>query len=149
MCLVKIRPWLVVPLLLCLPAAIAQTNPPQFWISKTSSILYRITLRGERVRAEKVFPPEFEDQVEQGAFVRCDYERQKDTWAGKCESRLPLETAKDHIKWCKFKFSSTLTLFTPMRIEGESDVWGSNDVDVQKCEVRKSHAQRFVWVPKS
>ena len=124
------------------------SDTPEFWVSKTSAIIYRISLRGRHLTAKKVFSSEFESQVEQGAFVRCDYVPQGDAWAGKCESRLPFEVRKDHVKWCKFKFTSRITLFTPSRIEGQSAVWANDDVDADKCELKRSHAQRFIWIPK-
>ena len=136
-------------LLLAASAVLAQSGIPEFWTSKTSALLYRVTLRGQHLRAEKIFATEFASQVEQGAFVRCDYSQQGDTWAGKCQSHLPFIATNHRMKWCKFKFASKITLFTPTRIEGATDVWLNEDVDVDKCEVIKSHTQHFVWVPKT
>lgn len=136
-------------LFLSASAALAQSDLPEFWTSKTSLIFYRVMQHGQHLSAKKVFPPEFASQVEQGAFVRCDYSQQGDTWAGKCESHLPFNAANHRMKWCKFKFASKITLFTPTRIEGATDVWLNEDVDVDKCEVIKSHTQHFVWVPKT
>jgi hypothetical protein len=136
-------------LLLAAPAVLAQSDIPEFWTSKTSALLYRVTLRGQHLRAEKIFTPEFASQVDQGAFVRCDYSQQGGAWAGKCESHLPFLTAGNRAKWCKFKFQSKITLFTAARIEGATDVWLNEDVDMDKCEVIKSHSQHFVWVPKN
>jgi hypothetical protein len=146
---VTIRRRLAVLTLATAPAALAQSDISEFWTSKTSSILYRITPRGQQLRAEKIFPPEFRSQVEQGAFVRCDYSQQDGNWEGKCESRLPVNATNHRVKWCKFKFASKITSFTPTRIEGATDVWSNEDVDVDKCEVIKSHTQHFVWVPKA
>jgi hypothetical protein len=127
----------------------AQSDIPEFWTSKTSVMLYRVTRNGQHWRAEKIFPPEFASQVDEGAFVRCDYTQQGDHWAGNCESRLPFQKSNGHVKWCKFKFASKLTLFTSTRIEGESDVWDNQDVDIDKCEVEKVRTRHFVWVPKT
>jgi hypothetical protein len=128
---------------------LGQTSLPEIWSSKTSKGTYRLTSKGKSLRAEKIFPAEFAAQVADGAFTRCDYTQQGAAWLGKCESHLPLQTAKGHLKWCKFKFASRITSLTSERIEGESDVWENEDVDAEKCEVRKSHPQHFVWVPRS
>jgi len=126
----------------------AQPSLPEIWTNKMAGTIYRLTVKGQRFRAEKIFSPQFAAQAADGAFVRCDYTPQGDAWAGKCESRLPFETSKNHVKWCKFNFTSKIILFTPGRIEGESDVWETEDVEVNKCELRKSHRQHFIWVPK-
>ena len=137
-----------IPLLVA-TVALAQSSLPEIWTSKTSSINYRLTMKKQTLRAEKIFPIEFSSQVAQGAFVRCDYAQQAGAWLGKCESHLPFEAHSGRVKWCKIKFTSRITLFSPARIEGESDVWENSDVDVEKCQVTKSHAQHFLWLPKS
>jgi hypothetical protein len=131
------------------PIALAQSTTVQLWTSATSGISYKITSGVHRLEAEKVFPPAFESQVDEGAFVRCDYSQQDDAWVGKCRSNLPFADSKNRAKWCKFKFTSRITALTPARIEGESEVWENEDVDVSKCEIKKSHMQHFVWIPKS
>jgi hypothetical protein len=131
------------------PIALAQSTTVQLWTSATSGISYKITSGAHRLEAEKVFPPAFESQVDEGAFVRCGYSQQDDAWVGKCRSNLPFADSKNRAKWCKFKFTSRITALTPARIEGESEVWENEDVDVSKCEIKKSHMQHFVWIPKS
>lgn len=96
-----------------------------------------------------MFAPVFHAQVDAGAFVRCKYSLRDDVWVGHCRSFLPFAVPKNKVKWCKFKFSSRITSLTPSRIEGESEVWDNEDIDVGKCEIKKSHMQHFVWVPKN
>jgi hypothetical protein len=140
--------WLAfVPLALS-PMALAQSPSVQLWISRTSGIDYKITKTPHRLKAEKIFAPVFHAQVDAGAFVRCEYSSQHDTWVGRCRSFLPFAGPQNKVKWCKFKFSSKITTLTPSKIEGESEVWQSEDVDVSKCEIKKSHMQHFVWIPK-
>jgi hypothetical protein len=141
--------WLAILALPLAPIALAQSPAVQLWTSATSGITYKLTIGVNRLEAEKLFPPAFQAQVDDGAFVRCDYSQQNDAWAGKCRSNLPFPDSKNRVKWCKFKFASKITSFTPARIEGESEVWETDDVDVSKCEIKKSHMQHFVWIPKS
>jgi len=129
-------------------SAPAQTPGPQAWVSKTSGLLYKVTLDADRVTAEKVFPLDVQARLDETPFVRCEYSGQDGVWVGKCSARLPLQDSRQRIKWCSFKFSSRITSLTPEKIEGESDVWSNEDVDVDHCAVKKSHAQHFVWVPK-
>jgi hypothetical protein len=128
---------------------LGQASFPEIWLSRTSAIRYRVTVKGQSFRAEKIFPAEFATQVADGAFTRCDYVPEAEAWLGKCESHLPLRTENGRVKWCKFKFASKVTTFTPARIEGETDVWENSDVDVDKCQLRKSHMQHFLWEPKT
>jgi hypothetical protein len=141
--------WLAIAVSAIAPIALAQSSSVQLWTSATSGITYKITTGAHRQEAEKIFPPAFESQVDDGAFVRCEYSQQNDAWAGKCRSNLPFADSKNRTKWCKFKFASRITSLTPARIEGESEVWETKDVDVSKCEIRKSHLQHFVWIPKN
>ncbi len=141
--------WLTIAALAFAPIALAQSPIVQLWTSATSGITYKLTISAHRLEAEKIFPPAFERQVDDGAFVRCEYSQEDNVWVGKCRSNLPFADAKNRAKWCKFKFTSKITSFTPARIEGESEVWETEDVDVGKCEIKKSHMQHFVWVPKN
>ncbi|MGB2591204.1 MAG: hypothetical protein WBG02_15005 [Candidatus Acidiferrum sp.] len=131
------------------PIVVAQTSNVQLWKSATSGITYKITTSAHHLEAEKIFPPAFEPQVDAGAYVRCEYSEKDGGWTGNCRSNLPLADSRNRTKWCKFKFSSNITSLTPTRIEGESEVWTNEDVDVSKCEVKKSHMQHFVWLPKN
>lgn len=131
------------------PIVLAQTSSVQLWKSATSSITYKITTSAHHLEAEKIFPPVFEPQVDAGAYVRCEYSEKDGGWIGNCRSNLPLTDSRSRVKWCKFKFSSKITSLTSTRIEGESEVWANEDVDVDKCEIRKSHMQHFVWLPKN
>ncbi|HKN76566.1 MAG TPA: hypothetical protein VJW94_15410 [Candidatus Acidoferrum sp.] len=140
--------WFAILALAVAPAA-AQVPVVQLWKSATSGIIYKITTGVRRLEAEKIFPQAFQSQVDAGAFVRCEYSQQDAAWVGQCRSNLPFADSKNHAKWCKFKFSSKITSLTPTRIEGESEVWESEDVDASKCEIKKSHMQHFVWIPKS
>jgi hypothetical protein len=146
---VMVRRRLAILALALTPMALAQSSSVQLWTSATSGITYKITTSGHRVEAEKIFPPAFQSQVDHGAFVRCEYSQQGGAWEGKCRSNLPFADSKKRVKWCKFKFASRITSLAPARIEGESEVWESEDVDVGKCEIKKSHMQRFVWLPKN
>ena len=141
--------WLTLLALAMAPIALAQSPSVQLWTSATSGITYKITTGVHRLEAEKLCPPAFQAQVDEGAFVRCEYSQQGDAWVGKCRSRLPFADSKNRAKWCNFKFTSRITALTPTRIEGESEVWETEDVDVGKCEIKKSHMQHFVWFPKS
>ena len=142
------RHWLLMIPLALAPLALAQPPDVQIWTSLTSGIKYKLTVSESRLAAEKMFPPEYQPQVDHGAYVRCEYSRQGETWVGECGSKLPFAGAKNRPKWCTFRFASKITSFTPARIEGESEVWDAGDVDVDKCELRKTHMQRFVWVRK-
>jgi hypothetical protein len=146
---VMTRRWLAILALALAPMALAQSSSVQLWTSATSGITYKLTTSGHRLEAAKILPPAFEPQVDAGAFVRCEYSRQNDVWVGKCKSNLPFADSKNRAKWCKFKFASRITSLAPTRIEGESEVWESEDVDVGKCEIKKRHMQRFVWLPKN
>jgi hypothetical protein len=141
--------WLAIFIPSLAPTALAQSTGVQLWTSATSGITYKLTIGVRRLEAEKLFPPAFQSQVDDGAFVRCEYSQQDDAWVGKCRSNLPFADSKNHAKWCKFKFTSRITSLTPIRIEGESEVWENEDVDVSKCEIKKSHMQHFAWIPKS
>jgi hypothetical protein len=141
--------WLAIAVFTIAPIALAQSPTVQLWTSATSGITYKLTTDVHRLVAEKIFPPAFQSQVDDGAFVRCEYSEQDAAWAGKCRSNLPFANSKNRAKWCKFKFTSRITSLTPARIEGESEVWETEDVDVSKCEIKKSHMQHFVWIPKS
>jgi hypothetical protein len=140
--------WLAMVALALAPIALPQSPTVQLWTSATSGITYKLTIGLHRLEAEKIFPPAFEREVNDGAFVRCEYSQQDDAWVGKCRSNLPFADSKNRAKWCKFKFTSRITSLTPRRIEGESEVWENEDVDVSKCEIKKSHMQHFVWIPK-
>jgi hypothetical protein len=143
------RRWLAILALPLAPIALAQSLGVQLWTSATSGITYKLTIGVHRLEAEKLFPPAFQAQVDDGAFVRCEYSQQDDIWMGKCGSNLPFADSKNRAKWCKFKFASRITSLTTTKIEGESEVWENDDVDVSKCEIKKSHMQHFVWIPKS
>jgi len=145
---VKARRGLSILWLALAPLAVAQSPEVQLWKSATSGITYKLTVGARRLTAEKVFPIEFQPQVDQGAFVRCEYSEKDGAWAGKCRSKLPFAGPNNRAKWCGFKFTSKITLFTPARIEGESEVWNTEDVDVEKCELNETRMQRFVWIPK-
>jgi hypothetical protein len=147
--LVRMSRWLAIVALALAPIALAQSPTVQLWTSTTSDITYKLTTGSHRLEAKKIFPPAFESQVDDGAFVRCEYSQQNDAWVGKCRSNLPFADSKNRAKWCKFKFASRITSLTPNRIEGESEVWETDDVDVSKCEIKKSHMQHFVWIPKN
>jgi hypothetical protein len=147
--LVRMSRWLAIVVLALAPLALPQYANVQLWTSATSGITYKITTWIHRLEAEKIFSPAFEPQVDDGAFVRCEYSQQDDAWVGKCRSNLPFANSRNRVKWCKFKFTSRITSLTPTRIEGESEVWETEDVDVSKCEIKKSHMQHFVWLPKS
>jgi len=129
--------------------AVAQSPEVQLWTSATSGITYKLTIGDHHLAAEKVFPPEYQPQVDNGAYVRCEYSQQGDAWVGKCSSKLPYAGAKNRRKWCSFQFASKITSRTPTRIEGESEVWAGEGVDVDKCELKKTHMQHFVWIRKS
>jgi hypothetical protein len=141
--------WFAISALAVAPMAAAQDLVVQLWKSATSGITYKITTGVHHLEAEKIFSPEFEAQVDEGAFVRCEYTQQSSEWVGKCRANLPFADSKNRVKWCKFKFASRITSFAPTRIEGENEVWENGDVDVSKCEIKKSHMQYFVWMPKS
>ena len=141
--------WLAVIPLALAPMALAQSPSVQLWTSLTSGIKYKLTVGDHRLAAEKIFPPEYQSQLDHGAYVRCEYSQQEEAWAGKCSSKLPYAGDKNRRKWCTFQFTSKITSFTPTRIEGESEVWNGNDVDVDKCELQKTHMQHFVWVRKA
>jgi len=141
--------WLVMIPLTLAPVSLAQSPPVQLWTSVTSGIKYKLTVGDHRLEAEKVFPPEYQPQVDHGAYVRCEYSQQGEAWVGKCGSKLPYAGTINRRKWCTFQFTSRITSLTPTRIEGESEVWAGEDVDVDKCKIRKSHMQHFVWVRRS
>ena len=141
--------WLaMIPLALAY-ATPAQSPEPQLWTSATSGIHYKLTIGDRRLEAEKIFPPAFAAQVSDGAYVRCAYSLQGQEWAGKCRSHLPFAGLNNRAKWCSFKFASKITLLTADRIEGESEVWETEDVDAGKCEIQKSRMRHFVWILKS
>ena len=145
----RFAPWLCsFAAFLLASATLAQSALPQAWVSKTSGLLYKVTVEGLRVRAEKVFPLDVVTRFDEEPFIRCEYTQHESEWEGKCASRLPLEDSRHRLKWCSFKFTSKITLLTAEKIEGESDVWGSEDVDVDHCTVRKMRRQQFVWIPK-
>jgi hypothetical protein len=131
------------------PMALAQSSRVQFWTSATSGVAYKLMIGEHRLEAEKVFPPEYQPQVDHGAYVRCAYTLQGDAWVGKCKSKLPYAGAVNRRKWCTFEFASKITSLTPARIEGESEVWDGKDVDVDQCELKNTHMQHFVWVLKN
>src|SRR5208282_1037942 len=141
--------WLAILPLALAPMALAQSPEVQLWTSATSGITYKLTMGDHRVAAEKIFPPEYQPQVDHGAYVRCEYSQQGEAWAGKCSSKLPFAGAVNRRKWCTFQFASKITSLAPTRIEGESEVWDGSDVDVDKCEIKKTHMQHFVWVRKA
>jgi hypothetical protein len=141
--------WLVMILLALAAAALAQSPTVQLWTSATSGVKYKLTVGDHRLEAEKVFPPEYQPQVDHGAYVRCEYSRQGEAWVGKCSSKLPYAGTINWRKWCTFHFTSRITSLTPTRIEGESKVRVGEVVDVDKCEITKSHMQHFVWVRRS
>lgn len=141
--------WGAIAGLVLVPATPSQPSSVQLWKSATSGITYKITTGAHRLEAEKIFPPKFEPQVDEGAFVRCAYSQEGDVWIGKCKSKLPFADSKNRVKWCNFKFGSRITSLSPAKIEGESEVWNSEDVDVSKCEIKKSQMQHFVWIPQS
>jgi hypothetical protein len=141
--------WLAMIPLALASAAVAQSTHVQFWTSATSGITYKLTIGEHRLEAEKVFPPEYQLQVDHGAYVRCEYSQQGDAWVGKCKSKLPYAGAVNRRKWCTFEFASKITSLTPTRIEGESEVWDGKDVNVEQCELQKTHMQHFVWVLKN
>src|SRR5271155_3969891 len=87
--------WLAIAALAFAPLAPAQSSHSQLWTSATSGTKYRVTMGDRRLLAEKIFPPEFQSQVDQGAFVGCEYSEQGDAWAGKCRSNLPLADSKN------------------------------------------------------
>ena len=141
--------WVAMIPLALAPMALAQSPEVQLWRSATSGLTYKLTIGDHRLAAEKVFPPEYQPQVDHGAYVRCEYSQQGDAWVGKCSSKLPYAGAKNQRKWCSFQFASKITSHTPTRIEGESEVWAGEDADVDKCELRKTHMQPFVWILKN
>ncbi len=145
----RIGAALALSFFLVAPNVLAQTSKAQLWKSATSGMTYKITTGGHHLEAEKIFPPAFESQADAGAYVRCEYSEKDGDWIGNCRSNLPLADSRNRAKWCKFKFSSKITSLTPTRIEGESEVWTNEDVDVSKCEVKKSHMQHFVWLLKN
>ena len=140
--------WVAMLPLALAPVARAQSSSVQLWSSATSGNTYKLRMEERHIEAEKVFPPEFESQVEHGAFVRCEYSQKEGAWKGKCSSYLPFSGGDAEPKWCTFKFRSEITSLTPARIEGESEVWANKDVDVGKCEIKKSRMQHFVWILK-
>jgi hypothetical protein len=129
--------------------ALAHSPGVQLWTSATSGILYRITTGARHIEAEKLFPPAFHAQVDAGAFVRCKYSPRGGAWVGDCKSFLPMMGPNNKLKWCKFKFASRIISLTPDRIEGESEVWETQDVDARECKIQKSHMQHFVWFRKA
>ena len=140
--------WVAMLPLAVAPAARAQSSNVQVWTSATSGLTYKLKMDERHIEAEKVFPPEFQSQVEQGAYVRCEYSQKEGAWKGKCSAHLPLSGDYDEPKWCTFKFRSEITSLTPTRIEGESEVWANQDVDAAKCAIKKSRMQHFVWILK-
>ena len=140
--------WVAMLPLAMAPGARAQTSSVQLWTSATSGLTYKLRMDERHIEAEKVFPPEFQSQVEHGAFVRCEYSQKEGAWKGTCSSHLPFSGGDAEPKWCTFKFRSEITSLAPARIEGESEVWANQDVDVGKCEIKKSRMQHFVWILK-
>ncbi len=74
--------WLAVIPLALAPMALAQSPEVQLWSSATSGITYKLTIGDHRLAAEKVFPPEYQPQVNHGAYVRCEYSQQGEAWVG-------------------------------------------------------------------
>ena len=129
------------------------SNVPEMWTSLTSGHDFRIRLDRIHMYIERIFPPAFQQFVQEGAFFRCDLAQQGTKWVGTCSSYLPYQwvnkwTAITMTSWCRLPNKEEITIFTPTRIEGESEDFDPKDFDAAKCNVKKTEIKAFTWIPK-
>lgn len=123
------------------------------WTSLTSGHDFKIKIDDDHMYIEWIFPPAAQQYADQGAFTRCDLARQDSKWVGTCNSNLPYQSFNKwtgtHVTWCRLSAREEITLFTPTRIEGESETYEAKDFEAEKCLVKKTEMKPFVWIPKN
>lgn len=121
------------------------------WTSLTSGNDFKIRSDGNRLYTERIFPPAFQQFVQQGAFRRCDLAHEGTKWDGTCSSYLPYQWfsqwSGNHVNWCRVQLKEEISVLTPNRIEGETGV--ITEFDPAKCHVKKIEMKHFVWIPKN